>query len=191
MIPTLNQSGVLPPFIPGSLPSDINSMAPYKATLLDIAERFTSSLDRKDIFSGLVSYRAELRRAGITSGFQWIDGSFVEDVETTRGRSPQDVDIITFADRPFEYLDNQNWQSFVNSRLDLFLPDISKERYRCDAYFVDMSLPPVFLVNQTKYWFGLFSHQRETYLWKGMLEVPLSDDQDVISFLEKGGNNAK
>jgi hypothetical protein len=31
---------------------------------------------------------------------------------------------------------------------------------------------PVSLVNQTKYWFGLFSHKRNG-VWKGMLQVPL------------------
>lgn len=190
MIPSHNQSGVLPPFLPGSSPSKSGSMAPYKVSLLKVAKRFANSSERLKIIQGLVLYRAELYKEGITSGFQWIDGSFVEDVEGNKGRSPNDIDIITFANRPSAYHNDQNWRNFVNKRKDLFLPDLSKTIYKCDAYFVDLSLQSEALVNQTKYWFGLFSHQRDTFLWKGMLEVPLDDDQDVISFLSGGGSNA-
>lgn len=189
MIPAHNQSGVLPPYL-GDAPSTENLMAPYKVTLLDVAKKFSSSKSRCEIIKGLVSYRAELRREGITSGFQWIDGSFVEDVERNAGRPPSDVDIITFAERPTAYLNSQNWVNFINRRKDLFLPLESKKNYKCDAYYVDMSLRPEILISRARYWFGLFSHQRETFLWKGMLEVPLSDDQDVILFLNGGDINA-
>jgi len=189
VIPTHNQSGVLPPFL-GSSPSVINLMAPYKVTLLEVAQRFASSSARRAIIQGLVSYRAELLKEGIVSGFQWIDGSFVEDIERNAGRPPTDVDIITFAKRPLAYLDKQRWDDFVNRRQDIFWPPESKRNYRCDAYYVDMSLQPETLVDYTKYWFGLFSHQRDTFLWKGMLEVPLCDDQDVMLFLSSGGKNA-
>jgi hypothetical protein len=165
-------------------------MAPYKVTLLEVAQQFSSSVARRAIIGGLVSYRAELLKAGITSGFQWIDGSFVEEVEKNAGRPPTDIDIITFAERPSAYLDFQKWSNFVNSRKDLFLPPESKKHYKCDAYYIDMWLPPAILISQTRYWFGLFSHQRDTFLWKGMLEVPLCDDKDVISFLSYGGKNA-
>lgn len=189
MIPAHNQSGVLPPYL-GSSPTVINLMAPYKVTLLEVAQRFSSSSARRAIMQGLVSYRSELLKEGIASGFQWIDGSFVEDVEKNTGRPPADVDITTFAKRPSAYIEPQKWVDFVKRRQDLFLPVEIKKNYRCDAYYVDMSLQPEALVNQTKYWFGLFSHQRDTFLWKGMLEVPLCDDQDVISFLSGGGKNA-
>jgi len=190
VIPAHNQSGVLPPFLPGSSPQELSAMAPYKVKLLEVAQRFSYNSARHEIIQGLVLYRAELRQAGITSGFQWINGSFVEDVERNIGRPPNDVDIITFANRPFEYLDIQKWSNFVKRRQDLFFPNESKKKYGCDAYYVDMSLEPKSLVNLTKYWFGLFSHQRDTFLWKGMLEVPLDDDQDVISFLSDGDKNA-
>ena len=190
MIPAHNQSGVLPPFLPESSPRVPSAMAPYKVTLLEIAQRFSYSNTRREIIQGLVLYRDELRKEGITSGFQWINGSFVEDVERSIGRPPNDVDVITFANRPLVYLEIQKWRNFVKRRKDLFSPNESKKKYRCDAYYVDMSLEPKLLVNLTKYWFGLFSHQRDTFLWKGMLEVPLDDDQDVISFLNDGGKNA-
>jgi hypothetical protein len=190
VIPDHNQSGVLPPFLPESSPSAPSSMAPFKVSLLEVAQRFSTSNARFEIIRGLISYRTELRKEGIASGFQWIDGSFVEDVERNKGRSPNDVDIITFANRPSTYLDPKKWRDFIERRQDLFLPIESKKNYRCDAYYVDMNLQPEMLINITKYWFGLFSHQRDTFLWKGMLEVPLDDDKDVIQFLRNGGNYA-
>lgn len=191
MIPAHNQSGVLPPYLGASPAANYNLMAPYKATLLEVVQQFATNTNRHAIIEGLVLYRAELRKAGITSGFQWIDGSFVEEIEKYKGRPPSDVDIITFANRPPIYNEYKKWENFVKSRKDLFSPPESKKQYRCDAYYVDMSLSPEILIYRTKYWFGLFSHQRDTFLWKGMIEVPLCDDQDVISFLNSGGNNAQ
>ncbi len=190
MIPAHNHSGVLPPFVPGSSPSAKGAMAPYKVSLLEVAHRFSNGSARLEIIQGLVAYRAELRNEGITSGFQWLDGSFVEDIEAIKGRPPNDVDVITFADRPAVYLDHTKWFDFIRRRRDLFLPIECKKKFKCDAYYVDMNLRPEILVSQTRYWFGLFSHQRDSLLWKGMLEIPLGDDKDVVAFLRAGGNNA-
>ena len=34
------------------------------------------------------------------------------------------------------------------------------------------------------YWYGLFSHQRETFLWKGLLRIELmSDDEQALELL--------
>lgn len=190
MIPAHNQSGVLPPFLSGSSPTAPGAMAPYKVSLLEVAQRFSHGNARLEIIHGLVTYRTELRNEGIVSGFQWIDGSFVEDIERNKGRPPNDVDIITFANRPPAYLDPIKWRDFIKLRQDLFLPIECKKKFRCDAYYVDMNLQPEILVSQTRYWFGLFSHQRDSFLWKGILEIALGDDKDVVAFLSAGGNNA-
>lgn len=47
---------------------------------------------------GLLDLRAELTLAGKSDGFQWVDGSFTEDVEVQQGRTPNDVDVVTFND---------------------------------------------------------------------------------------------
>ncbi|MBM2839431.1 MAG: hypothetical protein HW415_2056 [Deltaproteobacteria bacterium] len=190
MIPVCNQSGVLPPFLPGVSPIEPGAMAPYRVSLLDVAHRYATSDERLKILKGFLTYREELRLLGFDQGFQWIDGSFVENIEANSGRPPRDIDLITFAHRPFQYTDNDVWRAFLETRSDLFNPELSKGRYFCDAYFVDMTSHPRYLINQTKYWFGLFSHQRETYLWKGMLEIPLCDDTEVAAFLSGGGSNA-
>jgi len=61
----------------------------------------------------------------------------------------------------------------VNQNLDVFHPDQAKANFRCDARFVDLRLGAYDVVSQARYWFGLFSHQRVTAIWKGMLEVDL------------------
>ena len=191
MIPNHTHEGVLPPFIPGCAPSDHGATAPYRTELLKFAERFSGSAERKAILYGLVAYRTALRAVGITFGFQWLDGSFVEDCEAIRGRAPKDIDLITFSSRPQSYRDTKAWRELIYSRPDLFDPETTKDKYKCDAYFVDLDAHPIHVVAQTRYWFGLFSHQRETYLWKGMIEVPLTaDDEDVDSFLRLEGNDA-
>jgi len=191
MIPAHNQSGVLPPFLPGMLPTQRSTIAPYKTSLLEVAQRFSNTPTRSEIIKGLISYRSKLHNKGITSGFQWIDGSFVEDVENNQGRPPKDVDIITFANRPSQYNTLKLWCDFIQKERDLFSPKVNKQNYMCDAYYVDLQIQPEALVSQTKYWFGLFSHQRDTFLWKGMLEINLNnaDDKDVISFLHDGGSD--
>lgn len=99
MIPTFNISGVLPPFV-GESPTVKAAMSPYLTTMSAIVGRFATSVERKKILAGLLAYRAALRNLGLVNGFQWIDGSFVEDIENTQNRPPADVDVVTFSSRP-------------------------------------------------------------------------------------------
>lgn len=189
MIPELNQAGVLPPFIAECGPTDPAGMAPYRTTISKFVLRYAKSDERIAILKGLLAYREKLRALGIVNGFQWIDGSFVEDVEQNQGRPPSDVDIVTFASRPDE--GDDSWREMVDQNSEIFIPDLSKEKYICDAYFVDLNTSPIHIVNSTKYWFGLFSHQRDSYLWKGMIEISIVCDDDVaIKILEQEVGNA-
>jgi len=191
LIPDHTHSGVLPPFLPNSAPHASAAMAPYKVDFFDFAKKFSTSTDRIKILLGLAEYRAALRSIGINNGFQWIDGSFVENCEVTRGRAPNDIDLITFSSRPDHLTDSEAWKRLVVSRPDIFDPEQSKKSFYCDAYFVDLKSNPIYLVNQTKYWFGLFSHQRDTFLWKGMLELSLdTSDEMVKDFLSEELHNA-
>jgi hypothetical protein len=183
LIPNHSHDGVLPPFLPGGSPTEPGQVAPYKVDLSEFVQRYAETKERRGILEGLLAYRNALRSVGFTTGFQWLDGSFVEDCETNRGRPPGGIDIITFSVRPKEYAASGAWRAFIRSRPDLFDPEISKEKYKCDAYFVDLEVHPVHLVAQTRYWFGLFSHQRDTYLWKGMIEVPFVGDDKAVELL--------
>lgn len=195
MIPPFNTSMVLPPFI-GDDPGIRAATSPYQVTMLEIASRFATSTERMEILRGLISYRKALLDIGIVGGFQWIDGSFVEDVETVRRRPPADVDIVTFGVPPL-FTDPAEFRQWFGQNSHLFDHEQTKAQYKCDAFFVSLRIRPDLLVDDTRYWFGLFSHQRETALWKGMLQVPLlSDDDeatqyiDLNSFDDQGGENA-
>jgi hypothetical protein len=52
-----------------------------------------------------------------------------------------------------------------------------------DGSFVDLDKKSEFVVEDTRYWFGLFSHQRVTSLWKGMLKISLHSDDDKAKSL--------
>ncbi len=189
MIPELNQSGVLPPFISEQGPTNHAGMSPYKATITEFVLRYARTPERITILKGLLDYRKKLRSIGVRNGFQWLDGSFVEHVELNRDRPPSDVDIVTFAFRPTN--DLEQWKDLVSGNIDLFCPWEAKQKYYCDAYYVDLNTSPIHVVSNTRYWFGLFSHQRESYLWKGMVEIPIECDDDLaLEILDREADNA-
>ena len=173
MIPAYNISGVLPPFV-GDSPTVQAAMSPYQTTMTALVKRFATSPQRIEILMGLLEYRAGLRNLGLLDGFQWIDGSFVEQVELTRNRAPADVDVVTFARRPLIAV--EDWVKLAQANSKLFDQPSVKAEFKCDAYFVDLGINPALIVSDTRYWFGLFSHQRDTALWKGMLAIPLDSD---------------
>lgn len=165
---------VLPPYT-GDDPGVKAAMSPYVATMHEFAVRFADSSHRAGILQGLLNYREALRNTGLIGGFQWLDGSFVEDVEQIRGRPPKDIDVVTFAYSP-QVADLNAYKQWYLANFALFDRNQTKAAYDCDAFYVDLRKRPELLVDDTRYWFGLFSHQRDSALWKGMVQVPLQSD---------------
>jgi hypothetical protein len=187
-IPPLTSSRVLPPFV-GDSPTMAAAMAPFTVGFAEFARRFGDGAERDRLLRGLVAYRAALRAAGLT-GFQWIDGSFVEDVETLRQRPPADIDLVTFVRLPAGVAASD----FAAAHELLFDHGEVESRFGCDAYVVDLGLGarrPERLVAQARYWYGLFSHQRASALWKGMLKVDLDSDDAMPppAVADEGGSN--
>jgi hypothetical protein len=183
-IPALDPSGILPPFVGSGTPTPA-SMSPFAATLLQTAQRFCGSPARVTIFRGFLEYRRTLSTLGFVQGFQWLSGSFMEDIERLEGRDPRDVDLVTFCTPPAHCLTPADIRAIVVANSDVFLPPRAKTRFHCDPYFVNLQELPVSTVTQTRYWFGLFSHRRGG-MWKGLVQVPLAisqDDQDTETFL--------
>lgn len=194
MIPDMNTPLVLSPFI-GDGPNTKALMAPYEASMLEVVQRFATSLERVALLRGLLSYRDAMRAIGAVDGYQWLNGSFVEGVEAIRSRPPADIDLVTFSRLPGDKLAKKR---IASGNAKLFAPDRSKRDFQCDAYFVDLDKKPENLIDDTRYWFGLFSHQRGTWLWKGVLKVAmLSDDKAALTLLDQievslqGGNHAQ
>ncbi|GGD20075.1 hypothetical protein GCM10011335_23740 [Aureimonas glaciei] len=140
--------------------------------------RFATTPERRTILEGLLDYRHALNAIGFNDGYQWLDGSFVEDVETLEGRPPNDIDVLTVVRRPIGVND---FATLVATNINLFDPGLTKRVYRTDGYIVDLEKPPHLLVNDIVYWYGLFSHKRKTSLWKGMLSVPFDVADDVFA----------
>ena len=109
---------VLPPYT-GADPTQSATMSPYKVEFLEFAQQFATSQHRADLLNGLIAYREALRNIGLTQGFQWIDGSFVEDVEQSRGRPPADIDVVTFAYGP-QFADPPAYRAWVLQNQALF-----------------------------------------------------------------------
>lgn len=177
-IPALNASGTLPPYVGGD-PTVSAAMSPYSCTLTEIAKIFCTSKLRAAIFKGLLDYRKELSQLGFAVGFQWLSGSYLEAIEQIEKRNPKDIDLVTFCSAPPQCQSPNEIKALVSANPNVFDPTKAKQRYYCDAYFVDVGFGPRFVVMQTRYWFGLFSHRRGG-LWKGLLEVPLVRSQDDV-----------
>lgn len=178
MIPAFTLSGVLPPFS-GSSPAVRGKESPFQVTMTEIAARLCSTLERETLFRRWVGLRKQLRAVGIEKAVQWIDGSFCEDCERTRGRPPADIDLVTLFLRPAAVAADPAWQAFVAKNKPLFDSEQTKRDYGCDAFYVDVGLPGFRVYRQITYWHGLFTHQRGSFQWKGILEVQLDSDDDL------------
>jgi hypothetical protein len=171
-IPPFTSSGVLPPFV-GLDPTQFAGRAPYLTGLLDLVDRFATSAARKEILEGYLDHRDKLLNLGFT-GHQWLDGSFMEDIETTAGRDPSDIDVISFITPPPHLIGNVlQLRGLTLTNPNVFIARLSKQTYKTEAYFVSAYLDSRSLISQTAYWFGLFSHRKTDSVWKGLLEVPL------------------
>ncbi len=176
MIPAWNNSAVLPPVRPGQ-PGHSADRSPYLAPLSEVVQRFAISPERITVLRGLIDYRNELRRLGVTNGFQWLDGSFVEHKEALFNAPPEDVDVVTFFTLPAGVSDEA---AFVARNLDLFDPSLSKKRFRVDAYaMVIGNLLEVADVQQISYWYSMWSHRRNG-IWKGFVQVDISPNGDQV-----------
>lgn len=176
LIPPMTQSGVLPPFISGFPADGPASSAPYETTASEIAAHFCTSAQRVKLFKGLLGLRGELLALGINTGFQWIDGSFCENVEAIRGRPPGDIDVVTLLQRPAVVNNDADWIAFCRSNQRVFNRNSTKVVFGCDAFYIDAGFPALLVAEQVTYWFGLFTHQRVTNMWKGILQLPLASD---------------
>jgi len=186
-IPDFANHGGLPPFINGH-PTLPDARSPFLATMQEVVERFCTSQDRAKLLKGLNEYRRHLHSGGFVAGAQWIDGSFVEDVEKTRRRSPNDIDIVTLYHRPIKYAANpQLWSQEYTTYLrgKFFDTHSIKPIYLCDSYDIDLDAGAKPLVRNTTYWFGLFTDMRGSGSKKGIIEVPLAVDPMEFEAVEQ------
>lgn len=150
--------------------------------MLTFCQRFGTTPERRAILRGLLDLRAALANAGFTESHQWLDGSFVEDVEQLRGRPPQDIDVVTFA----ALGDGPAQRAKLHSNPVLYDPRMCKARYRVDHYLLPADRPlDEAYARRIGYWYSMWSRQRETGRWKGFVSVPLvSTDAEARAWLD-------
>lgn len=87
-IPDWNSQGVLPPNDP--IDPTAAERSPYAVSLTDFVLHFGTTEKRQTILEGLLGFRAILHAAGLGNGFQWVDGSFLEEIEKIENHAPAD-----------------------------------------------------------------------------------------------------
>lgn len=183
MIPAFDIDGVVPPIRPGEK-AHSSDRAPYPTDILTFCLRFGGTPERRAILGGLLDLRRALVAVGIVEGFQWLDGSFLEDVERLRQRAPADIDVVTFG----VVGDAAAQRARVRRAPTLFDHAAVKATYQVDHYLIGTDDPSDVdrskLSRKVAYWYSMWAHQRDTQRWKGFVSVPLvSTDADARSWL--------
>lgn len=173
-LPEWTNLGVLPPVHPTEVGSGSNR-SPYSTTFQELVDRFSTSAERIDILKGFLRYRTALYEVGIVRGFQWLGGSFVENIESLEERSPRDMDVITF----FYIPEDTDQRSLAARSPDLFASRNTKHAYQVDAYSITLGEPMTERhVKMIAYWYSMWSHRRDG-TWKGFVQVDLDPEQDA------------
>jgi hypothetical protein len=177
-IPPFSINGVLPPYVGASGPGGpAQDMSPYVVTALEVVSTLGRTDPRKRILRGWLNHRQALRTLGFNRGFQWLDGSFVED------KDPNDIDVVTFIFRPATIPNLPSLRALMQAHGQVFIPAQAKAAYMVDAYFIDLDGPPESIVDGTRYFLGLFSHRRNDEIWKGILQIRMEDVADDAAAL--------
>ncbi|HEY8595623.1 MAG TPA: hypothetical protein VIL84_10300 [Devosiaceae bacterium] len=186
-VPPFDMRGLLPPFVGADATTDLRS--PYVATMAEVVAQLGTTPERRNLLRNLIAYRELLARDGYQSGVQFIDGSFVENIEGSANRPPSDIDVFSLLTAPQKYLSDPAawtrvgknfWETEIADR------DKNKQRYSLDTYaLLYEELTPLNLIKSVIYWYGLFSHQRDTFAWKGFVTLSLdpAGDQAALALL--------
>jgi hypothetical protein len=172
--PAFDMRGLLPPFVGPNPATNIRS--PYRATMVELVTQLATTPERRQLLRNLIAYRALLATDGYVNGIQFIDGSFVENIERNENRAPNDIDIFSLLETPQKYANDMIlwfngggmlfWNNEVADR------NRNKQRFALDTYaLLFQQLTPMRLIEGVIYWYGLFSHQRQTFAWKGFLAL--------------------
>ena len=149
--------------------------------------RFGSTAARRELLAGLLDFRTELHQAGLTRGFQWVNGSFVTDIVQIANREPRDIDVVTFFHLPDGYTE----EDLHNQNPVLFNRDRGKNLDHVDNIFIGLESYSIYdLAHSFAYFNGLWSHTRRGEAgepqWKGYLELDLFDRDDTDAQIALG-----
>lgn len=154
---------------------------------MELVARFRTNDPRKALLRGLIAYRQHILSDGYDQGFQFINGSFVEDVEAIRGRPPGDIDVMSFLVRPQKYVGDQSAWETVGKQF--WLTEVrgraaNRARFSLDTF---AALLDEANYRNFTYWHGLFSEQKRTFAPKGYIVINLDPvaDRAALANLER------
>jgi len=173
-IPAFDHNLVLPPHLGD--PRNPSELSPYPCTTVELCKQLGTSPERRRILELLLDFRERLTSERLTNGFQWLDGSFLEDIEKRENRPPKDLDVVTI----YWGYDIAFQQQLMAKLPEFADPMLAKANFSLDHYPVDVSYHPETTVETSRYWISLFSHNRLA-VWKGMLRVELNTVADDLA----------
>jgi len=156
-------------------------MSPFKATTLELCERFGKNKVRRNILRGFLDFRSVLTELKMVNGFQWLDGYFMEDFEHARGKTPDFVQVVTFYHQPsppFPPPDLTDTYAILEDA------DLLEEKYCVLNHTIRLDWKPERIVKWTRFWWGQMSHTEESEVWKGLVQVPLNTPDDDAAALQ-------
>ncbi len=181
-IPEWDSRGLLPPYLDAA--GMLSNRSPYRVSLTAMVQRFGDTAARRELLAGLLNFRAALHQAGLTRGFQWVNGSFVTDITRIANREPRDIDVVTF----FHLPGGHTPASFARDFPELLDRDNNRNRYRTDALFMVLDNNDMrYMATRFAFFNNLWSHtrqedeDRDEWRWKGYLELDLSDHEDAVA----------
>jgi hypothetical protein len=127
--------GLLPPFV--GVDATTEQRSPYWTNMPELAAALGTTPLRRQLLRNLIAYRQILNAEGYTSGIQFVDGSFVENVEAHSGKQPGDIDVFSILNAPQKYITDPAtwattglpfWQAEVADR------NKNKNRFALDTY---------------------------------------------------------
>lgn len=183
MIPEFEESGILPPYIGETGDERIKGhLSPYKCDTLELCIRFGTSKERVEILKKLILFRNKMNDENIQYGFQWLYGSFSENIEVTQNRSPEDLDLMTF----YRGFTIEELEGLKKSFPDFFSYKKSKKKYALDhtSFFIGVS--PEFTIDILSNSMQLCTHTRSG-IWKGIVRIEINTpikDKEALEYLE-------
>lgn len=143
---------------PGGPGGAVEDMSPYEVTAMEVATTLGHTDERKVILRSWLKHRAALRALGFVSGFQWLDGSFVEQ------KSPNDLDIVTFIYRPPAIQNARELERLLRANINVFGRDQVRAAYKLDLFSIDLdALPRVLSIRAVTIWACFRTAAETTY----------------------------
>lgn len=189
-LPPFDMRGLLPPVNGGD---DTNfDRSPYFCTMTELCSALGTTDHRRALLRNLIGYRALIASDDFVDGVQFVNGSFVEDIEVIEGRQPNDIDVFSILMPPAKYAGPS--ALWVSQGISFWNDEImnrvaNRARFSVDCYAMLLNVGDLgSFLRQSLYWYSLFSHKRTNHDWKGFAAVPLnaSDDQAALAAIAGG-----